>query len=412
MHDRPEKIPFSEAPNVSTKHQSRRTVHHDGSNTVGNGHVHASNPGSPEGLAGLLEAAAQEVLAVTHWFDPADHGSPRQVTIRFTGRRLKLEGKPQSTDRFMHEETVDDVISGSGPIAVTARVAGIEPGEWQVTAQVLERRGGGPGSQQTNSSHATRSAGPILRLWQRWAPPVRSAVPTKTCLAPFARVPGVFPGAWGLFVALGMIFALAAQSMVIAHDQIAVGPARTVSILGIAVGIVGAKVWYVVLQRSARRMDGWCIQGFITGASGATVVLLVALGLRVGTFLDVTAPGLLIGIAVGRVGCFFAGCCGGPLTASQWGIWSSDQRIGGRRVPTQLLECVFALLVGLVTMAVILARGTAHGAFFVASVAAYTLGRQGLLRLRLLPRQTALGGAAVAVGSALALAVSVGTIVR
>jgi prolipoprotein diacylglyceryltransferase len=66
-----------------------------------------------------------------------------------------------------------------------------------------------------------------------------------------------------------------------------------------------------------------------------------------GVFLDVTAPGLLFAMAVGRVGCFFAGCCGGPPTASCWGVWSSDQHVGARRIPTQLLESVLAFSLGL-----------------------------------------------------------------
>jgi hypothetical protein len=45
----------------------------------------------------------------------------------------------------------------------------------------------------------------------------------------------------------------------------------------------------------------------------------------------------------------------------------------------------------------------AGGAFFVVALAAYTLGRQGLLRLRAEPRKTRLGGLATSALAALVL---------
>lgn len=150
-------------------------------------------------------------------------------------------------------------------------------------------------------------------------------------------------------------------------------------------------------------MNGWCIQGFITGAILAAAILLVLLGAPAGVFLDVIAPGLLIAMAVGRVGCFFAGCCGGPPTTSRWGVWSSDQRVGARRIPTQLLEPALALSLGLGVLVAILVHGSASGAFFFAAMAAYTLVRQGILRLRAEPRKTRHGGQITAGLAALVL---------
>ena len=131
--------------------------------------------------------------------------------------------------------------------------------------------------------------------------------------------------------------------------------------------------------------------------------MLAALHIPIGVFLDATAPGLLVAMAIGRMGCFFAGCCGGPPTASRWGVWSSDQRVGARRIPSQLLETALALSLGLGALVAVLSHGPAGGAFFVAGLAAYTLVRQGLLRLRAEPRKTRLGGLATAALAALVL---------
>jgi phosphatidylglycerol:prolipoprotein diacylglycerol transferase len=137
-----------------------------------------------------------------------------------------------------------------------------------------------------------------------------------------------------------------------------------------------------VLHRKSRRIEGWCIQGFITGAVLTATLMLVLLRVPAGAYLDATAPGLMIAMTVGRIGCYLAGCCGGPPTAARWGIWSSDQRVGARRVPTQLLESALALVLGLAAFVAVLAHGPANGAFFVTALVGYTLGRQIIVRLR------------------------------
>jgi prolipoprotein diacylglyceryltransferase len=77
--------------------------------------------------------------------------------------------------------------------------------------------------------------------------------------------------------------------------------------------------------------------------------------------------------------------------------------VGARRIPTQLLESSLALSLGLLALGAVLGHGPAGGAFFVAALAAYTLGRQGLLRLRAEPRKTRLGGLATSALAALVL---------
>ena len=360
------------------------------------------------GFTASLERVAQEILAVTYWFDPAPHAGPYSVTVRFSGRRVDVKGRLQPGDRFVQDETIEQVVPGSGPISLTARVSGINPGEWLVTARMLGSAHPARGPrEQGNATHAAGPLGPTARFWHRWAPSAESAEHVRTCLPPFARVPGIFPGIWGAMVTLGIAVALTVQSLVISGDHLAIGTWWAISLASIMVGIVGAKVWFIVLHRREHRLEGWCIQGFITGATLSAAILLVVLGVSAGVFLDVTAPGLLVAIAVGRVGCFFAGCCGGPPTASRWGVWSSDQRVGARRIPTQLLESVLALSLGLGVLVAVLGHRPAGGAFFVGSLAAYILGRQGLLRLRAEPRKTRLGGLVTGAMAALVLIAAV-----
>jgi phosphatidylglycerol---prolipoprotein diacylglyceryl transferase len=365
------------------------------------------------GFTALLESAAQQILAVTYWFDPVPHPGPYPVTVRFSGRRIDVKGRLSPGDRFVQDETIEEVVPGSGPISLTTRVSGINPGEWLVTARMLRSAHTAHGPrEQGNVSPAAGPLGPIARFWRGWAPSAESAEHVRTCPTPLARVPGIFPGIWGAMVTLGIAVALTLQFLVISAEHLALGPVWTVSLVAIVAGIAGAKLWFIVLHRREHRIEGWCIQGFIAGATLAAAILLVVLEVPAGVFLDVTAPGLLVGVAVGKVGCFFAGCCGGPPTASRWGVWSSNQRVGARRIPTQLLESVLALSVGLGVLVAVLGHGPAGGAFFLAGLAAYTLGRQALLRLRAEPRKTRLGGLATSVLAALVLIAAIVLLAR
>jgi phosphatidylglycerol---prolipoprotein diacylglyceryl transferase len=92
---------------------------------------------------------------------------------------------------------------------------------------------------------------------------------------------------------------------------------------------------------------------------------------------------LFFAVAIGRLGCFLTGCCAGRVTSSRWGIWSSDRRIGARRIPTQLLESGAGLLIGVTALPLTLIHMRAvHGAVFVAAFAVYLAVRHLLVRLR------------------------------
>lgn len=357
--------------------------------------VDAAHPDNSAQTGNDLEAFAdrvlRQVLAVTYWFEPVPRPDPYPVTIRFIGRRVGVAGQLQRGDQFVHDETIKEVIPGSGPIAVTAKIHDLNPGEWDVKASpVVATRPQRGRQEQESVLPLNRSRYALPRLWLHWAPPVEPGTPVKTRMEPFIRVPGTLPYIWAVMVTLGMVVAVVVELLLAAHAHLAVGPVATSTLIAIAVGIVGAKVWYVVKHWRERSFIGWCIQGFITGATIAAVITFTVTRVPLGAVLDATAPGLMFGLAVGRIGCFLAGCCGGPSTASRWGVWCSDQHIGARRVPTQLMESLFSLSLGLVTLVAVSVHGPAGGAYFVAVLAAYTLFREGVLRLRAEPLTTRL----------------------
>jgi phosphatidylglycerol---prolipoprotein diacylglyceryl transferase len=326
--------------------------------------------------------AVEELLTPTYWLDPGESGGPFSATIRFSGRRTDVTGKPQPRDSFWQEETVDGIVPGSGPVAITAEVRGINQGDWTVTARSVARTGGRSYRSYPPPGHDPASV-------YRVPPPRRVEIPaeatatvhTSTLLR--SKVPGIVRFAYATLVGLGVLVGLGLEVLLLRHGHYALFRPILFSVIAIIAGVIGGKTWYIAVHRG-KKFDGWCIQGFVAGA--AVVVAAAALagpGIPAGAYLAAAAPALLIGMSIGRPGCFWAGCCTGRPTAARWGVWSSDRRLGCRRAPAQLLEALSALISGGVVLIVVLVDGLARsGPVAVVGLAAYTLARQFILGLR------------------------------
>jgi len=354
-----------------------------------------------------MQEVMGEVLRPSFWFDTGtEPGEPYSLTVSFSGRRLgaKQGGRARPGDRFVAEQTVDGVLPASGLAAVTTEVSGISSGEWEVTAAPLRR----PGDRRPVAAYAAAANGGAVGrgpLWPRRVVPREGRFERlETAIRPAAPIPGVHQLAWGPMVIAGVILGIALQALLLSGAGENAGAALLVSIVGVFAGWVGAKAWYVAVQHG-RRFDGWCVQGAILGgAIGVGLVLLAGTSVPAGAYLNATAPGLMLGMAVGRPGCFLGGCCYGRPTASRWGIWSSDRQLGIRRIPTQLIEALLCLLIGLSALGVVLVSDLGDsGALMVGALAAYTLGRQMILPLRAEPRQTSFGRPLVIAISVVAL---------
>lgn len=328
----------------------------------------------PAGCDGF-DAAEPQALGVTYEFDAAAEGEPYSVTIRFDGRRTDVAGEPGAQNRFSVAETIEGIPPGIGHITISKRIVGIAPGEWAVTVAPLPDATTPRPMPSQDSAIGATGFEPIIR----------------------ARALGVRVAAWPTLVALGAGAALAAQTLLAGRLSLPVGAVLLVSLVACLVGIAGAKVYYLLEHPEQSRTwinitTGMCIQGFVLAAVVTLILGALIADIPVGDLLDVTAPGLLFGMAIGRVGCFLGGCCVGRPTASRWGLWSSNRRLGIRRIPTQLFESTMTLLVGVAAMLIVTtARPASAGVVFVGALAAHTLGRQLLFPLRELPRHTSRG---------------------
>lgn len=107
-------------------------------------------------------------------------------------------------------------------------------------------------------------------------------------------------------------------------------------------GVIGAKLPIILMNlRGGFSWDailtGRTIAGGLVGGTLGVLFIKKKLGIRAryGNFL---APSIALGMGIGRIGCFFSGCCFGKQTCLPWGMDFGD---GVTRHPTQLYEMLF-----------------------------------------------------------------------
>jgi len=328
----------------------------------------------------------REALVVSHWFNAGDDGEPYAATIRLTGRRVGVHGQPKPGDSFVQDDHVEGIVPGTGRISIASWVYGLHPGEWAVTAELIRHESGRPteGWRRARAEHLPRARW----SWRRWSVVTVDEPQVATrwaMLAPLAQTPAVVPGIFTLLAVIAVTTAVLTQAILLARANISLGTALSVSLPATLLGIIGAKLWHAFLHPGPWRsaLGGWSVDGFLVVAPIVGIGALFMFQLPVGVFLDATAPGIFFAVAIGRIGCFFTGCCAGRCTKSRWGIWSSDRRIGARRLPTQLFESAAGLIIGVAAAVLVLSNvPRPSGLLFVAAISVYIAIRQLLLRVR------------------------------
>lgn len=127
--------------------------------------------------------------------------------------------------------------------------------------------------------------------------------------------------------------------------------------------IVGSRLFYVVtawetfadnpLDIIKLWQGGLVFYGGFIGAVITAAVYIKLAGLPLGKTADILSPSLALGQAIGRLGCFMAGCCYGRTTDVFWSVTFTDRNclapVGSALHPTQLYSAlsnfaIFAVL--------------------------------------------------------------------
>lgn len=194
---------------------------------------------------------------------------------------------------------------------------------------------------------------------------------------------------WGMLVALGILAG--------AYLAVRLAPSRgipadrlwTLTIVVTLAGVLGSRVLWALqpdligetlanpLRLIAVWQGGLTFIGGLLAAVAAGVVYVRRAGLPVLATADVAAPGLALGILIGRVGCFLTGLHPGRPTSLPWGI----DYLGAVRHPIPLYESTLGLVL-LVAGLVLLKRRVAPGVTALVVGLGYLIGRSLLDLLR------------------------------
>ena len=120
---------------------------------------------------------------------------------------------------------------------------------------------------------------------------------------------------------------------------------------------IGAKVFFLLVSSENKSVEYLSTNSFWLGGGfvfygglifALAFYLIYSLGLKKFPFNEskFLAPGLVFGHAIGRIGCFLAGCCFGSQCDLPWAVHMHGEWIH----PVQLYEAIGLLLIGCYTL--------------------------------------------------------------
>jgi phosphatidylglycerol:prolipoprotein diacylglycerol transferase len=169
---------------------------------------------------------------------------------------------------------------------------------------------------------------------------------------------------YGLFVALGFAVAFLVMLKIGKAQGIKTQQVMDIAFIVILMAIIGSRLAYVAMNFShyrAHPLDIFKIwEGGLVFSGGLVGVVLVMIWylrrhrLSFWPMGDLCAPGIAIGQAIGRLGCFMAGCCYGKPTDLPWAVtFTHPQSLAPLNTPlhpTQLYAAFSGFIIFVILM--------------------------------------------------------------
>ncbi len=177
-------------------------------------------------------------------------------------------------------------------------------------------------------------------------------------MLPYIDIFGKEVYTYPLIVIVAFAIAVAAASFRARSSGLVRQDAFNCGLLSCVGAVAGGKIMFLLTMLPkiietpsmivAYLLSGFTYYGAFIGALAALTIYLKAYRLPLLRYFDLIAASVPIAQAVGRLGCYCAGCCYGCETTSALGVVFSDPRciapLGVSLVPTQLIEAGACLL--------------------------------------------------------------------
>ena len=186
---------------------------------------------------------------------------------------------------------------------------------------------------------------------------------------------------YGVLSASGMLAAFVLIAATRKYTRFSEDHALSAAIWAILFGFLGSKIlyWLVELKRIIADpafmlqtlREGFVFYGALIGGLAGAGIYAARKKLPFFAFTDYMIPGLVLGQAFGRVGCFFAGCCYGMECETPISVVFPAGGVapaGIPLLPTQLMEAVFLALLTVLLVVLLKKKkpfGTVSGWYMV-----------------------------------------------
>jgi len=183
---------------------------------------------------------------------------------------------------------------------------------------------------------------------------------------------------YGLLIAIGFIAGLIVAVRIGKRHGIDSQYIMDLGLILIISGVIGSRIFYVLLNVSYYLKNpfdvlklwqgGLVFSGGLLGAVIAGAFYIRRHGYDIWQMGDIFAPAIVIAQAIGRVGCFMAGCCYGKPTSLPWGAtFTNPESIAPLHIPlhpTQLYDSLSNFIIFIIVMS-LGARKKFNGQVFI-----------------------------------------------
>ncbi len=193
---------------------------------------------------------------------------------------------------------------------------------------------------------------------------------------------------YGLFVALGFFTSILVVRVFAGKNSIDPQIMTDLIYVILISALIGSRLLYVIINFNFFRndlisifklWDGGLVfyGGFILSVLSSWIFIKIK-GLEKWRSADVLAPGIALGHAVGRIGCFFAGCCYGQECTLPWAVVFTNKDslapLGVALHPTQLYSVISNFIIFLILLLIFRLKKF-HGQVFFSYLLIYSVFR-------------------------------------
>jgi phosphatidylglycerol:prolipoprotein diacylglycerol transferase len=175
-------------------------------------------------------------------------------------------------------------------------------------------------------------------------------------ICPVAFSLGPFEIRWyGIMVVLAVVAIIAISLLEAKRVGIAEDHIYNLGVWAVIGGVLFSRIihvidkweYYIAHPLQIFTFEGLAVYGAVIGVTLALVLYCLVKKLSIWQVADVISPGALVGMAIGRIGCLFNGCCYGLTTSLPWAMdytCSSSYAPQGMPLhPTQIYHIIWNL---------------------------------------------------------------------